>query len=224
MRIGVLGTGTVGRTLASAMLRSGHEVRLGSRTSGNEAAVAWAAEIGGPASEGTFADAAGFAELVINATAGAASLDALTLAGAEQLAGKVLLDVANPLDFSHGMPPTLTVCNDDSLGEQIQREFADVRVVKTLNTVTAAVMVDPSLVPGTHTIFVAGNDAEAKTQAGELLRELGWPAASILDVGDITAARGLEMYLPLWLRLWGAKGTAILNVEVRAGDAEQATS
>jgi predicted dinucleotide-binding enzyme len=218
MRIGVLGTGIVGRTLGSALLSNGHEVRLGSRTSGNESAVAWAQEIGGPASEGTFADAAGFGELVINATAGAASLDALALAGAEQLAGKVLVDVCNPLDFSQGMPPRLTVCNDDSLAEQIQRGFPDVRVVKTLNTVTAAVMVDPSLVPGTHTIFVAGDDAGAKAEAGELLRGFGWPAESILDLGDISAARGMEMYLPLWLRLYGACGTAVLNVEVRAGE------
>jgi predicted dinucleotide-binding enzyme len=217
MRIGVLGTGIVGRTLAQALLGNGHEVRLGSRTAGNEAAVAWAAEIGGPASEGTFADAAGFGELVINATAGAAALNALNLAGAEQLAGKVLIDVSNPLDFSQGMPPTLTVCNDDSVGEQIQRTFADVRVVKTLNTVTAALMVQPTLVPGPHTIFVAGDDAAAKAQTGELLQELGWPAESILDLGDITAARAMEMYLPLWLRLYGATGTAVLNVEVRTG-------
>ena len=219
MRIGVLGTGVVGRTLASALLRGGHEVRLGSRTAGNEAAVAWANDVGGPASEGTFADAAGFGELVINATSGAASLNALEMAGAEQLAGKVLVDVANPLDFSRGMPPTLTVCNDDSLGEQIQRALPDVKVVKTLNTVTAAVMVDPSLVAGTHTIFVAGDHDPAKAQVVELLRELGWPAACILDLGDITAARGMEMYLPLWLRLWGSAGTPILNVEVRAGAA-----
>jgi predicted dinucleotide-binding enzyme len=218
MRIGVLGTGIVGRTLGSALLSNGHEVRLGSRAAGNEAAVAWAQEIGGPASEGTFADAAGFGELVINATAGAASLDALALAGAEQLAGKVLVDVSNPLDTTHGMPPTLTVCNDDSLAEQIQRAFPDVRVVKTLNTVTAAVMVDPALVPGTHTIFVAGDDAGAKAEVSGLLRELGWPAESILDLGAIAAARGMEMYLPLWLRLWGATGTAVLNVEVRAAE------
>ena len=216
MRIAVLGTGIVGRTLASALLSSGHEVRLGSRTAGNAAAVAWCEDIGGPASEGTFADAAGFGEIVVNATAGAASLDALHMAGAEQLAGQVLIDVANPLDTSHGMPPTLTVCNDDSLGEQIQRALPDVRVVKTLNTVTARVMVDPALVDGTHTIFVAGDDAGAKAQAAELLREFGWPAASILDLGDITAARGMEMYLPLWLRLWGATSTPILNVEVRS--------
>ena len=216
MRVAVLGTGTVGRTLASALLRNGHEVRLGSRTAGNEAAVAWAEQTGGPASEGTFADAAGFGEIVINATAGAASLQALDMAGAEQLAGKVLLDVANPLDSSQGMPPTLTVCNDDSLGEQIQRALPDVRVVKTLNTVTAAVMVDPTLVLGDHTVFVAGDDPAAKAQTAELLQEFGWPAGSILDLGDITAARGTEMYMALWLRLWGAAGTAILNVEVRS--------
>lgn len=216
MRIGVLGTGIVGRTLGSALLRNGHEVRLGSRAAGNETAVAWAQEIGGPASEGTFADAAGFGELIVNATAGAASLEALRLAGAELLAGKVLVDVANPLDTSRGMPPTLTVCNDDSLAEQIQREFADVRVVKTLNTVTAAVMVDPSLVAGEHTMFVSGNDAAAKAEASGLLEELGWPAERILDLGDITAARGQEMYLALWIRLWQAGGSAVLNVELRA--------
>jgi 8-hydroxy-5-deazaflavin:NADPH oxidoreductase len=218
MRIGVLGTGTVGRTLASALLSGGHEVRLGSRTRGNEAAVAWCESIGGPASEGTFAEAAGFGELVFNATAGAASLDALALAGAEQLAGKVLVDVANPLDTSRGMPPTLTVCNDDSLGEQIQRAFPDVRVVKTLNTVTAAVMVQPSLVDGAHTIFVAGDDAAAKAEVVTLLQDFGWPAGSIMDLGDIAGARGMEMYVALWLRLWRASGTAVLNVEVRAGE------
>lgn len=218
MRIGVLGTGVVGRTLGGALVERGHEVRMGSRSAANEAAVAWAEQAGDGASEGTFADAAGFGELVVNATAGAASLDALTAAGAEQLAGKVLLDVANPLDFSRGMPPPLTVCNDDSLAERIQRAFADVHVVKSLNTVTAAVMVRPRLVPGRHTMFVCGDDGAAKAQVGELLRGLGWPADAILDLGDLTAARGMEMYLPLWLRLYGAQGTAILNVEVRRGD------
>jgi 8-hydroxy-5-deazaflavin:NADPH oxidoreductase len=217
VRIGVLGTGVVGRTLAGALVAGGHEARMGARSAGNSAAVAWAREIGDGASEGTFADAAGFGELVVNATAGAASLEALDAAGAEQLAGKVLVDVANPLDFSRGMPPTLTVCNDDSLAERIQRAFPDVHVVKALNTVTAAVMVQPGLVPGAHTLFVCGNDADAKAQAGALLQGFGWTADAILDLGDITGARGMEMYLPLWLRLYGAAGTAILNVEVRTG-------
>jgi predicted dinucleotide-binding enzyme len=214
MRIGVLGTGRVGQTLASALLRLGHEVRMGSRTAGNEAAVAWASETGGPATEGTFADAAGFGEIVLNATAGAASLQALEAAGAEQLAGKVLIDVANPLDTSKGMPPTLTVCNDDSLGEQIQRAFPDVRVVKTLNTVTAAVMVEPTLVPGQHTIFMSGDDAAAKTEVAGILQELGWPEDAILDLGGIDTARGPEMYLAMWIRLWGATGSPMLNVAV----------
>ncbi|MDX6676030.1 MAG: 8-hydroxy-5-deazaflavin:NADPH oxidoreductase [Solirubrobacteraceae bacterium] len=215
MHIGVLGTGTVGRTLAQALLDHGHDVRMGARAAGNDKAVAWA-DAGGPlASEGSFADAAAFGELVINATAGAASLDALEMAGAEQLAGKVLIDVANPLDMSKGMPPTLTVCNDDSLAESIQRAYPDVRVVKALNTVTAAVMVAPELVPGDHTIFVCGNDDVAKATVRGLLEEFGWAPASILDLGDIGAARGLEMYLPLWLRLWGATGTAVLNVGVQ---------
>ena len=215
MHIGVLGTGTVGRTLAQALVDRGHEVRMGARVAGNEKAVEWAGAGGPLASEGSFADAAAFAELVINATAGAASLEALEMAGAEQLAGKVLIDVANPLDMSKGMPPTLTVCNDDSLGESIQRAFADVRVVKTLNTVTASVMVAPQLVPGQHTIFVCGDDDVAKATARRLLEEFGWPSESILDLGDITAARGVEMYLALWLRLWGATGSGVLNIGVR---------
>jgi predicted dinucleotide-binding enzyme len=216
MHIGVLGTGIVGRTLAQALVERGHEVRMGSRAAGNEQAVAWATQAGPLASEGSFADAAAFGEVVVNATAGAASLAALQAAGAEQLAGKALLDVANPLDTSKGMPPTLTVCNDDSLGEQLQRAFPEVLVVKTLNTVTASVMVAPDLVPGAHTVFVCGDDEGAKAQAVVLLKELGWPPDRILDLGDITAARGTEMYLALWLRLWGATGTAVLNVEVRS--------
>ena len=218
MHIGVLGTGPVGRTLAQALVDRGHDVRMGSRCAGNEVAVAWAEGAGPLASEGNFADAAATGELVFNATAGAASLEAIELAGNEQLAGKVLVDVANPLDFSQGMPPTLTVCNDDSLGERIQRAFPEVRVVKALNTVTAAVMVQPDLIPGQHTTFICGDDDAAKPQVSGLLREFGWPAASILDLGDITAARGMEMYLPLWLRLCAATGTAVLNVQLRTGE------
>ena len=217
MRIGVLGSGTVGQTLGSKLVEAGHEVRMGSRKAGNERAATWAAEAGDQASEGDFAGAAGFGEIVLNATAGAASLDALRAAGADLLDGKLLIDVANPLDFSQGMPPTLTVANDDSLGEQIQREFADARVVKTLNTVTAAVMVDPGALPEPHTMFVCGDDEDAKTEAAGLLGDLGWPREDVLDLGDISAARGMEMYLPLWLRLYGASGSPMLNVRVVRG-------
>jgi len=207
----------VGHALATKLVSLGNEVMMGSRQAGNEKAVAWAAGAGPNASEGSFADAARFGEVVVNATAGASSLDVLAAVGAENLAGKVLIDVANPLDFSQGRPPTLTVCNTDSLGEQIQRAYPEARVVKTLNTMSCQIMVNPGLVPGRHTVFVCGNDADAKAQVAELLQSFGWPADSILDLGDITAARGTEMYLPLWLRLWGATGTGQLNIEVVRG-------
>ncbi len=214
MRIAVIGTGTVGQTVGSRLVGLGHQVVMGSRTRDNERAAQWVTSSGEGTGQGTFADAASFGEMVVNATTGAASLDALTAAGPENLAGKVLLDIANPLDFSHGMPPSLTVCNTDSLGEQIQRSFPQARVVKSLNTMNARVMVDPASVAGPHDVFLSGNDADAKVQVRELLREFGWPDDSIVDLGDITTARGVEMYLPLWLRLYGVVGNAPFNIRV----------
>jgi predicted dinucleotide-binding enzyme len=212
MRIGVLGTGMVGTTIGTKLAALDHEVMLGSRTPDNEKAVAWAKESGG--SHGTFADAAAHGELVFNCTSGVGALDALEAAGADNLAGKTLVDVSNPLDFSQGMPPTLTVCNTDSLGEQIQRAYPDTQVVKALNTMSCLVMVDPSLVPGQHDVFLAGDDAGAKAQVRELLESFGWPATALLDLGDISAARGMEMILPIWLRLYGATGTGTFNFHV----------
>ena len=197
MRIGVLGTGTVGRTIAAKLRELDHDVLVGSRSAGDDAVP--------------FPDAAAHGELVFNCTAGAASLEALGAAGEENLTGKVLVDVTLPLDFSQGRPPRLFVCNGDSLGEQIQRAFPEARVVKTLNTVNAAVMVEP--IPGTN-LFVCGNEEEAKAQVGELLQSFGWPADAIIDLGDISNARGTEMYLPLWIRLMGALGTARFNISV----------
>jgi len=214
MQIAVLGTGMVGQAIAGKLIGLGHHVMLGARQAGGEKARAWVAAAGADAREGTFADAARFGEMIVNATNGAAALDALAAAGAENLAGKVLIDVANPLDTSHGMPPSLTVCNTDSLGEQIQRAFPDARVVKTLNTMNAEVMVNPGLVPGSHTVFVSGNDAAAKARVAELLGSVGWPRESILDLGDITTARGTEMYLPLWLRPWATLGMGHFNIRV----------
>lgn len=216
MRIGILGSGAVARTLGGALVQLGHDVKLGSRTAANETSAAWARARGARGSTGAFADAASFGELVFNCTAGTASLDALEAAGAANLRGKILVDLANPLDFSKGMPPTLAVCNIDSLGEQIQRWFPDVRVVKVLNTVTCEVMVNPALVPGGHDLFLCGNDAEAKRTVTGYLREwFGW--TSVIDLGDITAARGMEMYLPLWIRLMTALGTHRFNVRVVRG-------
>ncbi|HZE06106.1 MAG TPA: NAD(P)-binding domain-containing protein [Solirubrobacteraceae bacterium] len=215
MRIGVLGTGSVGRRIADKLLELGHHVTMGSRSAESEALREWLAEAGEGAGGGTFADAASAAELVFNCTAGAASVAALEAAGAPNLAGKVVIDVSNPLDFSRGMPPTLSVCNDDSLGEQIQAAFPEARIVKALNTVNNQVMTDPGRLPGAHDVFVCGNDAEAKASVSELLRGFGWSADQIVDIGDITAARGLEMYLPLWLRLMGTLGTPDFNIQIR---------
>jgi hypothetical protein len=213
MKIGILGSGTVAQTIGSKLASLGHDVMLGSRTSDNEKAAAWIAKVGGRAIQGTFADTARHGELLFNCTAGSASLKALELASAEHLAGKVLIDVANPLDFSSGFPPRLSVSNDDSLGEQIQRVFPEALVVKTLNTVTCDVMVNPAMLGTGHVMFVCGNDGDAKGKVTEILKGwLGW--TRVIDLGDITMARGTEGYLPLWIRLFGALGTPNFNVSI----------
>jgi predicted dinucleotide-binding enzyme len=213
MRIGILGTGVVGRTIGTKLVKLGHDVRMGSRSTGGEKARGWIKEAGGKSSEGTFADAAARAEIVFNCTPGNVSLEVLSATGAKNLEGKTLIDVANPLDASKGMPPILSVCNTDSLGEQIQRAFPTAHVVKSLNTVAAAVMVEPSIIPGVHDMFVSGNDAKAKGQVVDLLKTgFGWK--EVIDLGDITAARAQEMLLPLWLRLYMKFQTPNVNVRV----------
>ena len=197
MRIGVLGTGMVGQAISGKLAELGHDVRVGSRTAG----------------DGTveFADAAADAEVVFNCTNGAASLDALGAAG--DLAGKIVIDVANPLDFSGGGPALFTDTTD-SLGERIQAAFPDARVVKSLNTINCNVMVDPASVPGDHVVFVCGNDEDAKARTRELLGEFGWPAERLIDLGDITGARATEHYLLLWIRLMGVTGGPNFNISV----------
>jgi hypothetical protein len=203
----------VGNTIATKLVQLGHEVKMGSRTAGNEKAVHWAKANGAKASNGTFAEAAEFGEIIFNCTAGAVSLEALKLAGARNLRDKILVDISNPLDFSRGMPPTLTVCNTDSIGEQIQRTFPDAKVVKTLNTINCNVMVTPHIVPGPHDIFMSGNDAKAKAKVHEIVTEwFGWK--SVIDLGDITTARGPEMYLALWLRLLAVNQTRNFNIRI----------
>lgn len=210
MKIGILGTGSVGRTLAARLVELGHDVVIGTR---DVAATEAKAEAAFPAPLRTAPEAAAHAEVVINATAGGVSLAALEGAGAEHLTGKVLIDISNPLDFSQGFPPFLSVSNTDSVAEQIQRAFPEARVVKTLNTVTADVMAHPAkLGDGDHTVFVSGNDADAKATVTQLLREFGW--LDIVDVGDITTARGTEQLLPLWVRLMGTLGTQNFNYKL----------
>jgi 8-hydroxy-5-deazaflavin:NADPH oxidoreductase len=215
MKIGVLGTGMVGATIATKLIALGQEVMIGSRNAGSEKAVTWARANGANASQGAYAQAARFGEILFNCTQGTASIEALQSAGADNLKGKILIDVANPLDFSHGAPPTLSICNTDSLGEEIQRTFPEAKVVKTLNTVNCEVMVNPALVPGDHDIFVCGNDADAKARVVELLKQwFGW--RSVIDLGDISAARATEQMMPIWLRLYGVLGALHFNVRVVA--------
>ena len=225
MKIGVLGTGVVGRALAGKLAERDNDVAMGSRDPsalagrtepdrmGNESFAEWYG--GHPAVRlATFAESAAHGQVVVNATAGAAALEALRSAGEDNLEGKVLLDISNPLDSAQGFPPPLFVSNTDSLAERIQRAFPRARVVKSLNTVTAAVMVDPSLVAGgDHAAFVSGDDDEAKEQVTSLLRDaFGW--RHVIDLGDITSARGAEMYMALWLRLMGALETPMFNVSI----------
>jgi predicted dinucleotide-binding enzyme len=212
MNVGVLGTGVVGSAIGSRLVDLGHAVKMGSREAGNEKAREWVGDAGPNASEGSFADAAAFGELVFNCTAGEHSIAALEMAGAANLAGKVLVDVANVLDFSGGRPPAVGVGTKDPLGEQIQRAFPDVKVVKALNTMNCNVMVYPSRVPGSHDVFVCGEDADAKAQVAGVLREFGWPAEHIVDLGGISAARGTELYVALWLNLWGVVGSGEFNI------------
>ena len=224
MKIAVLGTGPVGRTLAVRFAALGHEVVLGTRdvteTLARTEPDAWGSpplsvwlDAHPQVTMGSFSQAAAHGELVVNATNGAGSVAALAQAGSDNLAGKVLIDVSNPLDFSHGMPPTLLVKDTDSLGEQIQRAFPETRVVKALNTMTADLQADPGqLAGGDHSVFVSGDDAGAKEEVTRFLESLGH--TDVIDLGDITTARGTEMYLPLWLRLWGSLGTGIFNIKV----------
>jgi predicted dinucleotide-binding enzyme len=224
MKIGVIGTGSVGQTVAAKLAALDHGVVIGTRDPaatlarsepdmrGNPPFKVWHERHAG-VGLGTFAEAAAHGELVVNATSGEVSLDALRAAGADRLAGKVLIDIANPLDFSRGFPPSLSVCNTDSLGEQIQRAFPTARVVKTLNTVNAAIMVDPGqLAGGDHTMFVCGDDAVAKATVTALLASFGW--RDVVDLGDITNARATEMILPIWVRLFSVTRSPSFNFKL----------
>ncbi|MFD8948152.1 NADPH-dependent F420 reductase [Streptomyces xanthophaeus] len=218
MRYAVLGTGVVGRTLAARLGSLGHEVVIGTRdpavTLGRAEYGEWRA--GRPQVRLlTFREAAEQGGTLVNATGGQAGLAALAEADPAHLADKVLIDVANPLDFSRGFPPTLDPVDGDSLGELIQRTFPQLRVVKTLNTMNCRVMVDPARVPGAHHVFLSGEDTDAKTAVRALLHSFGWPQAGILDLGGIETARGSEMLLPMWLRLTGALGHTDFNFHVQ---------
>lgn len=221
MNIGIIGSGIVGQVVGQRLIELGHGVMIGTRDPSKlEEKKGWAGSLqqwlaatGGRGQVGTFADAAQFGELVINASNGLASLEALRQAGAGSLNGKVLLDLANELDTAQGMPPKSLASDARSLAEDLQAAFPEVRVVKTLNTMSASVMVDPgSLAGGDHTVFISGNDPAAKAQVSEVLRTFGW--TDLFDLGDLSSARGAEMLLPIWLRAWGVLGNAPFNFKI----------
>ena len=215
MKIGILGTGMVGKTIGSKLIELGHEVKMGSRIAGNEKAAEWVKQNGSAAAEGTFEDAAAFGEIVFNCTAGAVSLEALEMAGAENLNGKILIDVANPL--MRGELPSLvpSLSNTTSLSEEIQRAYPEVKVVKTLNTMHCNVMVNPLLVPGEHDVFICGDEKDAKAKVKEILGWFGWQSS--VDLGGLTAARSTEMLSILWMPLFSLYSSPNFNLKVMVG-------
>jgi len=225
MKIAVFGTGVVGQTISEKLEQLGHEVTMGTRNVEQALSRTNKDSFGRPAfgewhskhpkiKVAAYGDAAAFGEFIVNATNGTGTLPALEQAGKKNLAGKVMLDISNPLDFSKGMPPTLFVCNTDSLGEQIQRTYPELKVVKSLNTMNAYIMVNPSLIPEDHTVFMNGNDADAKSKVKDLLMSFGWKEKNIIDVGDITTARGTEQLLPIWVRLYGSLKNPMFNFKI----------
>jgi hypothetical protein len=225
-KIAILGTGTVGQTFAKRLAGLGYNVMVGTRNvseklsapgkDGAKNAFAEWHEANPTIKLGTFAETAEFADIILNTTKGLNSLDALKLAKEKNLEGKTLVDIANPLDFSKGMPPCLVpeLSNTNSLAEEIQKTFPKTKVVKTLNTMWCGIMVDPSIIKGDHINYICGNDESAKTVVKSLLNEFGWKNDNIIDLGDLSAARGTEAVLPVWLRIYGAKKSGAFNFNI----------
>jgi 8-hydroxy-5-deazaflavin:NADPH oxidoreductase len=214
MRIGIIGSGNVGRTIADGALRAGHEARLGAREPERQELRDWLADAGEGATLSEIEDAAEFGELLVNATDGDGSLDALNAAGAEHLDGKTLLDIANAGSFDEQHNFVLTYANDDSLAEEIQRAFPDLRVVKALNTMHRLLMTDPGALPADTTALICGNDEGAKDEVVDLLEGFGWKRENVIDLGDLTAARATEMFVALWVRLNSALNRELFGVAV----------
>ena len=210
MRIAVVGSGGVGRTVAAGLAAIGNDVVLGTRDTSVEELVQWAREA--RVRLATPAEAVEHGELVVNATPGRASERALADAGLGAAGATILLDLANPLEGL--FPPSLFVSNTDSLAERLQRALPDVRVVKALNTVNAEIMVDPGRLAEPSALFLAGDSAVAKETVARLLGSLGWGRDQVIDLGGIEAARGAEAYLLLWVSVMGALGTARFNVRI----------
>jgi 8-hydroxy-5-deazaflavin:NADPH oxidoreductase len=229
MKIGVFGTGFVGQTIAEKLAKLNHQVMIGTRNADNLLERNEKDYLGRPPFRewikkqndvklGTFSEAAAFADMIINATNGSGTLKAFESADKENLKNKIVLDISNPLDFSKGMPPSFFLSNTDSLGELLQRTYPEVKVVKSLNTVNGYVMVNPSLLSEDHNIFISGNDPKAKEEIKKLLSSFGWKENYMIDVGDITTARGTEQYVALWVRLMGSLKTPMFNIRIVKGE------
>lgn len=229
MKTAVFGTGIVGQVIADRLAGLGHIVTVGTRdvnktlsrtdkdSYGNPPFGEWHKQHTDRIKVATYHEAATSAEIIFNCTMGQGSVAALTEAGEKNLDGKIIIDISNPLDFSKGFPPFLSPGNTDSLGELIQRNFPNAKVVKTLNTMNCYLMVNPSAVAGDHNVFLSGNDPVAKATAKELLKSFGWKETNMIDLGDITTARGTEQLLPIWIRLYGALKTPMFNFHIVIG-------
>lgn len=213
-KMGVFGTGMVGKTIGTKLIQLGYRVMMGSRTAANEKAIAWVEANGENASTGTFKDTAEFGDIIFNCTKGESALEVFNQAGIDNFSGKVIVDISNPLDFSKGMPPALIpqYTNTNSLGEEIQKLLPEAYVVKTLNIVNCEVMVNAKKSGGDPTMFTSGNNLEAKEKVKGLLNQFGW--TDIIDLGDITTARGTEMLLPIWLRTYMATGNGYFGFKI----------
>lgn len=214
MNFGILGSGMVGTTLGTKLVSLGHAVKMGSREAENEAAATWVRQAGKGASQGTFAEAADFGEIVLVCLRGDVSLSVVKSVGASRLKGKIVIDISNPLDLSKGFPCPLVaeLANTNSLGEEVQKALPHSLVVKTLNTVNCEVMVNPGLAKGDSDLFISGNDPQAKGKVVDLLRSFGWK--TVIDLGDITTARGTEMLMPVWMNMFRLFGTPHFNFKI----------
>ncbi|GHN02345.1 DNA-binding protein [Cytophagales bacterium WSM2-2] len=229
MKIAVFGTGIVGQTIANRLVGLNHSVTIGtrdvnktlSRTEkdmyGNPSFGEWYNQNKNNLQLSTYANAASSSDIIFLCTMGQGSVEALKQAGDTNLKGKTIIDISNPLDFSKGAPPSLSPVNTDSLGELIQRTFPEAKVVKTLNTMNCFLMVNPAALPGDHNVFVSGNDDGAKKAAKEILKSFGWNDSTIIDLGDITTARGTEQLLPIWIRLYTALQNPMFNFKIVVG-------
>jgi predicted dinucleotide-binding enzyme len=204
MNVGVLGRGVVGQRLAAAFNERGHDVMIGTRDPSNEELQSWLAGEGAGIRAGTLGDVAAFGELLVIAVLGNAAEDAISQAGPERFAGKVVIDATNPLDFSQGPPPRLSISGHDSLGEHIQRAIPDAKVVKAFNTIGNMYFADPTFAEGHATMFIAGDDEGAKATVGEILESFGWPPP--VDIGGIEGSRELEAMCILWVKIGVRRG------------------